>query len=82
MEEGSEPESDEEIQRTPAPPQPPMPPPPPPPSEVPPLPPTPDQVIIKRDYNPKGLYKEDKNRNKYFQMYYQHVENYPISTGV
>lgn len=58
MEEGSESESDEEVAPvktvTPAPPQPPMPPPPPPPSEIPPLPPTPDQVIIKKDYNPKA----------------------------
>lgn len=36
-----------------APPAPP-PPPPPPPAEAPPLPPTPDQVIIRRDYNPKA----------------------------
>ncbi|XP_067668846.1 splicing factor 3A subunit 1-like [Haliotis asinina] len=32
----------------------PPPPPPPPPSEAPPLPPTPDQVIIRKDYNPKA----------------------------
>lgn len=32
----------------------PPPPPPPPPKEAPPLPPTPEQVIIKKDYNPKA----------------------------
>lgn len=36
------------------PPSAPPPPPPPPPSEAPPLPPTPDQVIIRKDYNPKA----------------------------
>ncbi|KAL8624520.1 hypothetical protein ACOMHN_053063 [Nucella lapillus] len=36
-----------------APPPAPPPPPPPPPTEAPPLPPTPDQVVIRRDYNPK-----------------------------
>lgn len=56
MEGESSSEEDEPVKiPTPAPPQPPMPPPPPPPSEIPPLPPTPDQVIIKKDYNPKGL---------------------------
>ncbi|XP_063430548.1 splicing factor 3A subunit 1-like [Mytilus trossulus] len=55
MEGESSSEEDEPVKiPTPAPPQPPMPPPPPPPSEIPPLPPTPDQVIIKKDYNPKA----------------------------
>ncbi|XP_076454241.1 splicing factor 3A subunit 1-like [Babylonia areolata] len=37
-----------------APPPAPPPPPPPPPTEAPPLPPTPDQVVIRKDYNPKA----------------------------
>lgn len=54
-------ESDDEERMPPPPSRPkeaqppaPPPPPPPPPSEAPPLPPTPDQVIIRKDYNPKG----------------------------
>ncbi|XP_025079375.1 splicing factor 3A subunit 1-like [Pomacea canaliculata] len=58
MEEDSDEEDDRpqvvssrpKVAQAPAPP----PPPPPPPTEAPPLPPTPDQVIIRRDYNPKA----------------------------
>lgn len=56
MEEGSD-EEEMPIQRkAPNPPQQPPPPPgPPPPSDhLPPLPPTPDQVIIRKNYDPKG----------------------------
>ena len=56
MEEDSDEEGD--TVRTTSPPVAP-PPPPPPPSEAPqppPLPPAPDQVVIKKDYDPKGVY--------------------------
>lgn len=56
MEEASDDESDEEDKLIKI--KPPQPPPPPPPSEIPrpppPLPPTPDQVIVRKDYNPKA----------------------------
>ena len=51
--EGESEEEEESTKDTAAKPAPP-PPPPPPPTEAPPLPPTPDQVIVRKDYNPKG----------------------------
>jgi len=57
MEEDSDEEGDkEEDKSAPLPPQPPLP--PAPPAEAPqppPLPPVPDQVILRKDYNPKGM---------------------------
>ncbi|XP_041356124.1 splicing factor 3A subunit 1-like [Gigantopelta aegis] len=52
MEEDSE-DDEDSTKEKPAKPAPP-PPPPPPPTEAPPLPPTPDQVIVRKDYNPKA----------------------------